>query len=192
MTTPHKSTREPHEETELIDTLIPVYEKNVERLAELEKKSLEVAAEQSTEWIDTCKKAFHLVPDTPGLFLFDLLGRTFGRLVETQKGFIDLAVEQSHTVAGLAKERSSYATKMAEGVTTLVQQTVAYSVAAQKQVLDHVAEQNKTAYETAKKRFRISSSPAAEAFQSGMDTLIETQKAMLDIASKPLKRSAAA
>ena len=36
MTTPHKSTREPHEETELIDRLIPVYEKNVERLAELE------------------------------------------------------------------------------------------------------------------------------------------------------------
>jgi hypothetical protein len=192
MTTPHKSTRKPHEETELIDTLIPVYERNIERLAELQKKSLEVAAEQNAEWIDACKKAFHLVPDTPGLFLFDLFGRTFERLVETQKGFIDLAVEQSHTVAGLAKERSSYATKMAEGVTTLVQQTVAYSVAEQKQVLDHVAEQNKTAYETAKKRFRISSSPAAEAFQSGMDTLIETQKAMLDIASKPLKRSAAA
>ncbi len=49
MTTPHKSTREPHEKAEFLDTLIPVYEKNVERLAELEKKSLEVVAEQNAD-----------------------------------------------------------------------------------------------------------------------------------------------
>ncbi len=133
-----------------------------------------------------------LMADTPALFLFDLLGQTFERFVDTQKGIIDLAVEQSHAVAGLAKERGASATKMAEGVTALFQQTVEHSVAAQKKVLDYYAEQHKTAYETAKKQFRISGSPAAEAFQSGMDTLIETQKTMLDIASKPLKRSAAA
>jgi len=34
------------------------------------------------------------------------------------------------------------------------------------------------------------SNPAAEVFQSGLDTLIETQKAMLDIATKPLKHAA--
>lgn len=192
MTTPHKSTREPHEKAELLDTLIPVYEKNVERLADLEKKSLEVVAEQNAEWIEACKKAFHLVPETPGLFLFDLFGQTFERFVETQKGMIDLAVEQSHTVAGLAKERAASASKITDGVTALFQQTVEHSVAAQKKVLDYVAEQHKVAYETAKKQFRITSNPAADAFQSGMDTLIETQKAMLDIASKPLKRAAAA
>jgi len=192
MTTPHKLTREPHEKTDPIDTLIPVYEKNVERLADLEKKSLEVAAEQSAEWINACKKAFHVEPDAPGLFVFDLFGRTFERFVEAQAGFIDLAVEQSHTMAGLAKERSAYATKMAEGVTTLVQQTVEHSVAAQKKMLDHVAEQQKAAYGAAKKQFRISNSPATDAFQTGMDTMFETQKAVLDIASKPLKRSAAA
>lgn len=192
MTTPHKSTREPHEKTELLDTLIPAYEKNVERLAELGKKSLEVAAEQNSEWIEACKKAFHLGPDTPGLFLFDLFGQTFGRFVESQKDVIDLAVEQTRTVANLSKERGASASKVADDVTALFQKTVEHSVAAQKKVLDHVAEQHKAVYETAKKQFRISNSPAAEAFQSGMDTLIETQKAMLDIASKPLKRAAAA
>lgn len=192
MTTPHKSTREPQEKTEVADTFIPLYEKNVERMAELEKKSLEMAAEQNAEWIAACKKTFHLTPEMPGLFLFDLLGQTFERLVETQKGVIDLAVEQSHAVAGLAKERGASAAKMAEGVTALFQQTVEHSVAAQKKALDYYAEQHKTAYETAKKQFRFPGNPAADAFQQGMDTLIETQKTMLDIAAKPLKRSAAA
>jgi hypothetical protein len=60
------------------------------------------------------------------------------------------------------------------------------SVAAQKKALDYYSQQHKTVYETAKKQFRISN-PAAEAFQAGLDVLIETQKTMLDIASKPLK-----
>jgi uncharacterized protein YhaN len=192
MTTPHKSTREQAEKTEVADTFIPLYEKNVERLAELEKKSLEAVVEQHAEWMEACKRTFRLTPETPGLFLFDLLGQTFEHLVETHKGFVDLAVEQSHTVAGLAKERGAYATKTVEGVTALFQQTVEHSVAAQKKNLDYYAEQHKTVYETAKKQFRFPGSPAADAFQSGMDTLIETQKTMLDIASKPLKRSAAA
>jgi len=192
MTTPHKSTRESHEKTEVVETFIPLYEKNVERLAELEKKSLEAAAEQNAEWMDAWKRTLGLTAETPGLFLFDLLGQTFERFVDTQKGIIDLAVEQSHAVAGLAKERGASATKMAEGVTALFQQTVEYSVAAQKKALDYYAEQHKAAYETVKKQFRFAGSPAADAFQSGIDTLIETQKTMLDIASKPLKRSVAA
>jgi uncharacterized protein YhaN len=192
MTTPHKSTREQHEKTEVVDAFVPLYKKNVERLAELEKKSLEAVAEQNAEWIKACKKTFRLTPETPGFFLFDLLSQTMDRLVETQKGFVDLAVEQSHTVAGLAKERGAYAAKTAAGVTALFQQTVEHSVAAQKKALDYYAEQHKTVYETAKKQFRFPGSPVADAFQSGVDTLIETQKAMLDITSKPLKRSAAA
>ena len=34
--------------------------------------------------------------------------------------------------------------------------------------------------------------PGAEALESGIDRLIETQKVMLDMASKPLKYAAAA
>jgi hypothetical protein len=195
MTTPHKSTRSAAEaavKTEILDTFIPLYTKNVERAAELGKKSLDVVAAQNSEWMEAWKKAFHFVPDMPGMFLFDVFGQTMERLVETQKGAIDLAVEQSHAVAELAQERGGSASKMTEGVASLMQQTVEQTVAAQKKALDYVAEQQKTAYETAKKQFRISGNPAAEAFQTGMDTLIETQKAMLDIASKPLRRAAAA
>jgi hypothetical protein len=195
MSTTRKSTKGPAraaEKNEVIETLIPLYTKNVERLAELQKKSLEIAAEQNAELMEAYKKALRLVPEAPGLFLFDLVGQTFERFVETQKGAIELAVEQSQAVAGLARERGASATKVAEGVTALFKQSVEHSVAAQKKALDSYAEQHKTACEAAKQQFRTANNPAAEAFQSGIDSLIETQKTMLDFASKPFKKSAAA
>jgi methyl-accepting chemotaxis protein len=191
MSTPKKSTNGVSAKHEALENFIPLYTKNVKRLADVQKKSLEIASEQNAEFIDTCKKAFHFMPETPGLFLFDLLGEAFNRVVDTQKGAIDLAVEQSHALANLAHERGGSAAKVAEGVTALFQQTVEQFVAAQKQALDYYSQQHKTVYETAKRQFRISN-PAADLFQAGLDVLIETQKTMLDIASKPLKYATAA
>jgi hypothetical protein len=193
MSTTPKSTRTARtaENAEAVGNFIPVYTKNVERLAELQKKTLEAAAEQSTELLDAWKKAFRVAPETPGLFWFDLFGQTFEQYVETQKEAIDLAVEQTQAVAELAKDRGAYVAKATDGITSLVQQTVDHTVAAQKKGLEFCAEQQKTAYETAKKQFRISN-PFADAFQSGLDALLETQKTVLDIASKPIKRATAA
>jgi hypothetical protein len=191
MSTSKKSTKRVGTKHEAVENFIPLYTKNVERLADMQKKSLEIISEQNAEFIDTCKKAFHFIPEAPGMFLFDLFGEAFNRVVDTQKGAIDLAVEQSHALANLAQQRGGSAAKVAEGVTALFQQTVESSVAAQKKALDYYSQQHKTAYETAKRQFRISN-PAAEVFQAGLDVLIETQKTMLDIASKPLKYGTAA
>ena len=191
MATPKKSTDGAAAKAAAFEKFIPLYKKNVERLAELQKKSLEIAAEQNAEFIDTCKKAFDFAPETPGLFFFDLLGQSFDRVIETEKGAIDLALEQSRAIANLAEERGGSAKKVAEGVTSLFEQGVHQTVAAQKKALDYYSEQYKTAYETAKKQFKIAN-PAAEAFQTGLDVLIETQKSLLDIAIKPLKRATAA
>lgn len=193
MSTTPKSTRTARtaDHAEAVGNFIPVYTKNVERLAELQKKTLEAAAEQSTELLDAWKKAFRVAPENPGMFWFDLFGQTFEQFVETQKEAIDLAVEQTQAVAELAKDRGAYVAKATDGVTSLFQQTVDHTVAAQKKGLEFCAEQQKTAYETAKKQFRISN-PFADAFQSGMDALLETQKTVLDIASKPIKRATAA
>ena len=91
------------------------------------------------------KKAFRAVPNTPGLFWFGLFAQNVERYVETQKGVIDLAVEQTHALADLAYERGSSAAKIVEGVTSMFQQTVQHSVALHKKTLDHYAEQHKTA-----------------------------------------------
>jgi len=186
MSTPKKSTGI---KPEAVENFIPVYTKGVERLAEIQKKTLEIAAEQNAEFLDTWKKAF--IPETPGLFFFDLIGQTFEKAIETQKGAIELAVEQSKAVAKLAEERTGSASKVAEGVTTLFEEAVQQTVAAQKKAIDYYSEQYKSAYETAKKQFKISN-PFAEAFQSGLDVLLESQKSLLEIASKPVKRAAAA
>jgi hypothetical protein len=187
-----KGTAKVAEKNEVVETFLPLYTKNVQRLAEFQKKSLEIAAEQNAELMGACKKAFSFIPEAPGSLLFDLIGQTFERFVETEKGAIDLAVEQSQAVAGLAQERGASAAKVAEGVTALFKQSVEHSVAAQKKALDYYAEQHKAACETAKKQFRIPNNPAADAFQTGIDALIETQKTMLDIASKPFKSVVAA
>lgn len=184
MSTPRKSTKSAGLKPEVVESFIPLYTKNVERMAELQKKSLDVAAEQSTEFVETCKEVFASFPGTPGLFLFDLIGQSFERVIETQKSAIDLAVQQTHSVANLAKDRSGSVAKATEGVTTLFRQGLEQSVTAKKKTLDYFGEQNKTAYETARK-FGISN-PFVEAFQSGVEAMIESQKTMLDIAAKPL------
>jgi hypothetical protein len=194
MSNPRKSTRTPRtaaEGAEVAGNFIPLYTKSVQRVADLQKKSLDVAAEQNTEILDNCKKAFSFIPETPVSFWFDLVGQTFERYVETQKNTIDLAVEQGHTVIELAKERGALAAKFADGAAGLFQQAVEYSVATQKKNLEFCAEQQKTAYETAKKQFRVAN-PFADAFQSGVDLFVETQKTVLEIASKPVKYGAAA
>ncbi|MGA2416242.1 MAG: hypothetical protein ABSF59_17445 [Candidatus Sulfotelmatobacter sp.] len=193
MPTPRKSTRIPRaaaESAEVTATFVPVYSKSIERLAELQKKSLEAAAEQNAEILSTWKKAFPFVTEGPASFWFDLAGQSFERYVETQKGAIDLAVEQSATLVGLAEERGALAAKFADSGTALLQQTVDHSVAAHKKNLEFCAEQQKAGYETAKKQLRFSN-PFAEAFQSGLDLLVETQKTVLDIASKPARHAAA-
>jgi len=189
MTTPKKPTQ--GVDVKPLENFLPLYTKNVEKLAELQKKALEVVAEQNAEFIDTCKKTFNFLPETPGLFWFDLLGQTFERAIETQKGAIDLAVEQSKAVSKLAEERTGSAGKVTEGATALFEQALQQTVAAQKKGIEYCAEQYKTAYETAKKQFKFSN-PVAETFQTGLDLLLETQKSLLDIATKPLKRAAAA
>jgi hypothetical protein len=174
------------EKREIVDNFVPLFTKSVERVAELQKKSLELVAEQNAEVIGTWKKAFSIVPGTPGVFMLDMFGQIVDRYIETQKDAIDLTVEQTHAVAGLAKDRGGYVSKMSDGVTGVFQKSLEHSVAAQKKALDSFAEQNKTMYEEAKRQFRFSNTPATEAFQTGLDALIETQKTMLDIASKPL------
>jgi hypothetical protein len=199
MSTPRKSTRSTRaaaESAEVAASFVPVYTKSVERLADLQKKSLEVAAGQSAELVQTCKKAFHLTPETPGVFWFDVLGQSLDRYVETQKEYIDLAVEQSETLTGLAEERGALVAKFADNATALVQQTVDHATATQKKNLEFCAEQQRAGYETAKKQFRFANpflaNPFAEMFQSGLDLLLETQKSVLDIASKPVKHATAA
>src|SRR5579862_7411085 len=190
MSTPKKSIKSAGVKPDVIERFIPLFAKNVQRIAEVQKKSLEIAAEQNAEFVETCKKAFDFAPETPGLFFFDLFGQACERAIETEKGMIEFAVEQSKAVSEIAKERAGSLAKVAESVSGLVQESIEQSVKAQKKAIEFCAEQGKTAYETGKK-LRISN-PFAEAIQVGFDELAETEKVVLDVAAKPFGKSAAA
>ncbi len=173
--------------TEFVDAFTPLYLNSVERMAELQKKSLDVAAEQTTEWMNAWKKAFSLFPVNPPTAIFDIAGQAVQTYVETHKSAIDQAVEQSHAVVKISQERASAYSKIAGEANSAFRSSVERSVEAQKKVLEFAAQQNKTICETAKKQLAPVGGPATavvDTFQRGADTLIEAQKSFLDATTK--------
>jgi hypothetical protein len=176
------------EKTEVVENIASLYTTGLERLAEVQKKGIELAAKQNADMIDAWKKIAQAVPGAPGLFMLDLASTAFESYAGTQKGAIDLVVEQSHALAGLVKERASSAAKAMDDATAIVQQNVEQSVTAQKKALDYSVAQTKTAFQTAKQRLGLTGAQvdeASESFQRGVDSLVETQKQLLDIAATP-------
>ena len=180
------------ETVEAMENFVPLYLKGIEVIAELQKKSLQVAAQQNADWAGASKKALvRFIPASQVNPVFDLAAQAFDTILESQKEAIDMALEQNQTVAGFAKEGVESVSKLTSGLTALFQKSVEYSVAVQKKALEFAAEQNKAVYETASQQFGLCGSPV-ESIQRSLDVLMETQKKVLDIASKPLKATPAA
>lgn len=176
------------EKTEIVDTIATLYTSGVERIAEVQKKGIDLAVKQNVELLDAWKKIAQAVPGAPGLFMLDLASSAFERYADTQKGAIDLVLEQSHALAGLVRERAAAANEALESAPAIVKQTVDQSIAAQKKALDFSAAQTKAAFASAKEQFGLKGTPAeaaAETFERGVASLIESQKELLDIAAKP-------
>jgi hypothetical protein len=176
------------EKTEVVETIATIYTNGVERLAEVQKKGIDLAVKHNAELLDAWKKIAQMFPAAPGLAMLDLASNAFDRYADTQKGAIDLVLEQSHALANLLKERAASTANATAGASTIVKQTVERAVAAQKNALDYSVAQTKVAFETAKQQFGMSGTPAeaaAESFQRGVDGMIEAQKELLDIAAKP-------
>src|ERR1039457_6607770 len=94
-----------------IDSMTELYTSGIERLAELQKKGLEIAVRHNAEVVSTWKK---IAVAAPGLLMFDLANTAFERFAETEKNAIDLMVEQTHTFAKLVKERKVKTTDTVE------------------------------------------------------------------------------
>jgi hypothetical protein len=173
---------------EFVDTFSPLVLNSVERVAELQKKTLDSGAEQAAEWIGSWKKAFSYFPVTPPAFLFEVAGQAVQTALETQKSAIDLVVEQTHAATGVAKVRAEAYSKIAAGVTTSIHKSVQRSVEVQKRVLEFASEQNKAVFESTKKQLGATAGPATvivDTLQRGADAVIEAQRSFLNIASQP-------
>jgi hypothetical protein len=174
-------------QTEVVESITALYTKSVERLAEAQKKTLDMALQQNADLTGAWKKIAQVVPGTPLPTVLDLVANTFGQFVDLQKGAIDLALEQSQKLAELASERIDSVSSATDAVKTMVQDTVERAAAAQKSAIDFSATQTKTVFDTFKKQSGVAGTPveaAAESLQRGFDTLVESQKNILTFASK--------
>jgi hypothetical protein len=172
--------------SEVTDVFAPFYVNTVNRVAELQKSSLDAVAEQTTEFVAAWKKAASYFPVPTPTFFFDVFGQAVQTAVETQKSAIDLAVEQTEAVAEIAKQRANAYSEIAETATEAFKTTVSRSVEAQKKMLEFAAQQNKAVWEATKKQ--IGNGPAAiivDTLERGTNTVIEAQKSILDATTTP-------
>lgn len=184
---PRKTTHPEDKQTETVDVIANLYTKSVERLAEAQKNTLDIALQQNADLIGAWKKIAPATPGFPITSILDFAGTAFGQFVDLQKGAIDLAVEQSQALAVLVNERIDLFTSAAESAKTMVQDTVQRAASTQKNVIELSAAQTKAVIDTFKKQPGVAGSPAevaADSFQRGFDSLVETQKEILNIASK--------
>jgi len=174
------------EKLDVFESVTQLYTSGIERLAEFQKKGLELAVQYNAEWVNTWKK-HTLAP--PGLLILDLASTAFERFADTQKGAIDLIVGQSHALADLVKERKLKASDTLEEARTRAQEAIEHSVAAQKTAIDYAAKQAKAVFETAKQQLGYAGTPveaAADTMQRGMDVVVEAQKELLDTLKGPM------
>lgn len=168
------------EKVDVVESMTELYTSGIHRLAEIQKKGLEIALQQNAEVADNWKK-FKLA--SPAVLMLDLATTAFGRFADTQKVAIDLVVQQTDTFAKLVKERKVKAADTVEEGKKRAKEVIEHSVAAQKTALEYTARQTKAAFETAKQQLGYAGTPAGAAvdsMQRGMEVVVEAQKELLD------------
>jgi hypothetical protein len=177
------------ETAEILERAATMYGHGIDRIAEVQKKGLDLATRQNEDLIRSWKELAKAVPGAPGLPMLELITNAFDRYADTQKGAIDLVLTQSHALLGLAKKGAASVADAVAASDELAQQTVEQTVAAQKKALDDSSAMATAAFQRAKTQMGIAGTPAetaADALQRGVETLVSSQKELLDFAAKPL------
>ena len=171
------------------DSVATLYTQGVERMAEIHKRSIDLATQQNLEFLNIWKKNARAFPFAPGVFMIELAATTFERFADTHKGAIDLVVEQSHALGNVVKEHSVATTNANEGAVNMAQELIDHSIESHRKVLDSYSTQARAFLDAVKHQFGIAGTPAegvTDSIQKGLDTFVETQKELLNIAAKPL------
>jgi hypothetical protein len=175
------------EKPDFVEAAVHLYTTGIERLAEAQKKAIDLTINHNAEMVNTWKKQAWAAP---GFFMLDLATTAFDRYAETQKGMIDLVVEQGHVLAGVVKERKVKAGKIMDDSMAKAQEAIDQAIGAQKTVLEFTTRQTKAAFETAKKQFGYAGTPAgaaADSVQRGIEVVVDAQRELLDVLKEPLK-----
>jgi len=186
----------PGPETAPFTAFTTLFQKGVERLAEIQKNTVDVFARQAADAAPACKTALSVESSVPLAAAFDMIDQSAGKMAEAQKSMIDLAVQQSAYAVDMAKQRRDYAAKWTAAVAGIFGEAVDRTVAMQNILLGFAAEQNKIVIGAVKRQAGFSgSTPAAmavDAIERNVEIALQTQKELIDSAAKPVKAAAAA
>ena len=178
--------------TEFVDTILATFTNGVGRLAEVQKKTLDLAQQQNAELTVAGKKLTETTHGTQASTIWDLAATMFGQYVDLRKGAINMALEQTNSLAGFAREGVKAISNATDAVANLMQESIERTAATQKTAIESSAAQTRTLLDNIKKQSGVAGTPveaAAESMQRGFDNLAETQKEILTIASKRTNKS---
>ncbi len=175
-------------ETPDVTAVAKLMHKNVERLADLQKATLDAFNRQSTEVTETMRKSFKTSPGTPSAAWLDFAEKGMNAWINAQKSVVDLIVDQSAQTVKFSGEGTQSLTKFGE----MWQQGIERTTAVQKTMLDFASQQ----YEAVSKAFAgPTTGPAAEitqAMQKNVTNFVDQQKEFLDKANQFTKEAVAA
>ena len=169
---------------EIQDSYAAIFLSGVERIAEIQKQAIDLAVQHNLEIVATMKRAAEKMPGAARLPMLDLTTEAVSRYADTQKSAIDFVVEQSHVWTDVFNERASTVKKANDSTVSVAKQTIERSFVVHKKALEHTAAQTKAVVDIAKHQFGLRGTQAdamADTFQRGVDTIVETQKELLDL-----------
>ncbi|HEY3706786.1 MAG TPA: hypothetical protein VGL22_17110 [Terracidiphilus sp.] len=176
-----------NEASEARNNFATLYIRGIDRVAEIQKRSIDIAVQHNAEMIEAWKKLAQKMPGGARVPLLDVAASMFERFADTQKHAIDLAAEQSRAVIDSVKDRAAVANKATEAAVQMTNQAVERSVAAQKKVVETTVAQTKAVLEATRQQMGAAGMPADSAvssFQRGVDTFVEAQKELLDLVAR--------
>jgi hypothetical protein len=173
-------------------TYLSLYQKGLERMVEAGKITLNMSAQQNNDILAAMKKALKSTQlDLSGL---DLASQAFEGYIAIQKNMLDMALEQTASLIESIEECLSDSSKAKSELANMMQLTVDRSINAQNTVVDFASRQAKAVNENLKSQPGLAGTQiasVADTIQRGFDTVISTQKEILNIAAKPMKAAVA-
>lgn len=169
----------------LFEDFVSLYVKGVECLAEAQTRTLECAAQQNKEAVETWRRLADKLPWMPRLNLFDGFAGSVDRFAEAQKAALHLTVDQTRAFVDLVKDRTAAAGKTVDTLSRFAQQSFDRSVAAQKKAAEATVAETRSAFENVREHFPVAASEVVtETLRKSVQTAIDAQKDLLDTAAR--------
>lgn len=180
---------DPQEATNAFTMLL---HRNVERMANLQKTTLDVLNSQTADLNETMRSRIKMPTGSPAAAFLDFATLGIDNWVIAQKTILDLAVQQSANTANASDNHIGLALPSTGKLTDLIQQSIERTSTAQKTMLDFAATQNEAAVKAFQGQTGIAGSPLekmADAVGKGVTTFVGKQKEYLDSATKITKEA---